>query len=42
MDIIATGFISTLATTEVGWRIAMRQAKREKMTSGGKFIAMKL
>jgi hypothetical protein len=37
---LMTGFISALVTMEVAWRIAMGQAKREKMTSGSKSIAM--
>jgi hypothetical protein len=35
---IITGFIPTLVTMEVGWR--MGHAKRQKTTTGSKYIAM--
>jgi hypothetical protein len=37
---IMTGFISALVTMEVGWRLAMGHAKRQKMTSGSKPVAI--
>jgi hypothetical protein len=35
---IMAGLVSTLVTMEIGWRVAMGQAKRQKMTSGNKSI----